>query len=63
MNEVLQEVYELVDDGLIKEKDFREFVFTNPLCFWTEGNRDFFKGTVLEDEAAQELRDLSSSSG
>jgi hypothetical protein len=27
-----------------------------------EGNLGFFKGTVLEDEAAQELRDLSSSS-
>jgi len=62
MNEVLQEAYELVEDGLITEKDFREFVFTNPLRFWAEGNPDFFKGTVLEDDAAQELRDLSSSS-
>lgn len=62
MNEVLQEAYELVDDGLITETDFREFVFTNPLRFWAEGNPDFFKGTVLEDEAARELRHLSSSS-
>jgi hypothetical protein len=63
MNEVLTEAYELVDDGLITEMDFREFVFTNPLRFWAEGNPDFFKGTALENEAAQELRDLSSSSG
>jgi predicted TIM-barrel fold metal-dependent hydrolase len=62
MNKVLQEAYELVEDGLITEEDFREFVFTNPLRFWAEGNPDFFKDTVLEDEAAQELRHLSSSS-
>ena len=58
MNEVLKEAYELVDDGLITEMDFREFVFTNPLRFWAEGNPDFFKGTAIENEAAQELRDL-----
>ena len=63
MNEVLKEAYELVDDGLITEMDFREFVFTNPVRFWAEGNPDFFQGTALENEAAQELRDLSSSSG
>jgi predicted TIM-barrel fold metal-dependent hydrolase len=63
MNEVLQEAYELVDDDLITEEDFREFVFINPLRFWAEGNPDFFKGTVLEAEAARELRNLSSSSG
>jgi predicted TIM-barrel fold metal-dependent hydrolase len=60
MNEVLREAYELVDDGLITEADFREFVFTNPLRFWAEGNPDFFKGTILESKAAHELRELSS---
>jgi predicted TIM-barrel fold metal-dependent hydrolase len=55
MNEVLEEAYELVEDGLITDKDFREFVFTNPLHFWAEGNRDFFKGTVLQSEADAEL--------
>ena len=63
MNEVLQEAYELVEDGLINEDDFCEFVFTNPLRFWAEGNPDFFKGTVLESAAAKELRDSSSSQG
>ena len=37
MNEVLEEAYELVEDGLITEEDFREFVFLNPLRFWAEG--------------------------
>jgi hypothetical protein len=63
MNEVLQEAYELVEDGLITERDFREFVFTNPLRFWAEGNPAFFKGTALEQAAATELRDLSLSPG
>ena len=60
MNEVLEEAYELVEDGLITAEDFREFVFTNPLHFWADGNRDFFKGTVLESEAADALANSSS---
>jgi predicted TIM-barrel fold metal-dependent hydrolase len=56
MNEVLEEAYELVDDGLITEEDFRDFVFVNPLRFWAEGRPDFFKGTILESEAAEVLR-------
>jgi len=55
MNEVLEEAYELVEDGLITEDDFREFVFTNPLRFWGEANPKFFKGTVVENEAARAL--------
>ncbi|HKN02158.1 MAG TPA: amidohydrolase family protein [Candidatus Binataceae bacterium] len=62
MNEVLKEAYELVEDGLITDEDFREFVFTNPLHFWGDGNPDFFKGTVLESDAAQALATSSSSS-
>jgi hypothetical protein len=60
MNEVLEEAYELVDDGLITEEDFREFVFTNPTRFWGEGRPDFFKGTVLENETASVLREPGS---
>ena len=59
MNEVLEEAYELVEDGLISEEDFREFVFVNPLRFWAEGNPGFFKGTVLESEAANTLREMT----
>ena len=57
MNEVLEEAFELVEDRLITEEDFREFVFTNPLHFWGEAKPDFFKGTVLETQAAEALRD------
>jgi predicted TIM-barrel fold metal-dependent hydrolase len=57
MNEVLEEAYELVEDDLITEEDFREFVFTNPLRFWAEARPDFFKGTVVESEAAAALRE------
>jgi hypothetical protein len=57
MNEALEEAYELVEDDLITEEDFREFVFTNPLRFWAEARPDFFKGTVVESEAAAALRE------
>jgi hypothetical protein len=64
MNEVLAaEAYQLVEEGLITEEDFREFVFTNPLRFWAEGNPDFFKGTILENEGAQSLTNSSSTAG
>ena len=39
---------ELVDKGIMKEEDFRDFVFTNPVRMWTALNPDFFKGTVVE---------------
>ncbi|HLX37025.1 MAG TPA: amidohydrolase family protein [Candidatus Binataceae bacterium] len=61
MNEVLEEAYELVDDGLISEEDFREFTFLNPVRFWAEGRPDFFKGTVLESEASSALREPQTS--
>jgi predicted TIM-barrel fold metal-dependent hydrolase len=61
MNEVLEEAYELVDDGLITEADFREFVFANPVRFWAESNPNFFKGTVLESAVAEELKRGASS--
>jgi hypothetical protein len=51
MTEVLPEAYELVDDGLITRKDFREFVFDNAVEFWAGMNPDFFKGTVVEERA------------
>jgi predicted TIM-barrel fold metal-dependent hydrolase len=62
MNEVLGEAYELVEDGLITEEDFREFVFLNPLRFWGGGNPDFFKGTIIESACAEALRDSSAGS-
>ncbi|MGA8568100.1 MAG: amidohydrolase family protein [Candidatus Binataceae bacterium] len=51
MTRVLTEAWELVDEELISEADFRDFVFTNPVRLWAGNNPDFFKGTVVEQEA------------
>jgi len=48
MGDVAAEAYELVEDGLITEGDFRDFVFANPVKMWTHMNPEFFKGTVIE---------------
>jgi hypothetical protein len=42
MTEVVEKAYKLVDDGLITEADFRDFVFANPASFYAETNPDFF---------------------
>ena len=48
MSEVPEEAWEMVDHGLITEDDFRDFVFVNPVRFFTGGNPAFFRGTVVE---------------
>jgi hypothetical protein len=48
MTEVVEKAYKLVDDGLITEADFRDFVFANPASFYAETNPDFFKGTAVD---------------
>lgn len=58
MTKVLEEAYELIDDGLISEDDFREFVFTYAARLHTSMNPDFFAGTVVEDAVTQELNQL-----
>ena len=55
MTEVVPEAYELVEHGLLTDDDFREFMFTNAVRFWGEANPDFFKGTVVEKQAAEVL--------
>jgi hypothetical protein len=55
MAAVVPEAYELVEDGLITEGDFRDFMFDNAVRFWGEVNPDFFKGTVVEKAAAEVL--------
>ena len=52
MDEVLEELYEPVEHGLIDETDLRDFVFTNPTRLWTSNNPDFFRGTVVEQAVA-----------
>ncbi len=53
MSLVLHEAWELVEDGLITEEDFRDFTFANPVGLWAANNPNFFKGTSVEREAAQ----------
>jgi predicted TIM-barrel fold metal-dependent hydrolase len=55
MTEVVPEAYELVEHGLLDEADFRDFTFANAVRFWGEVNPDFFKGTVVEKQAAEVL--------
>jgi predicted TIM-barrel fold metal-dependent hydrolase len=55
MTAVLHEAYELVDDNLITEADFRDFVFSNPVRLWAGNNPNFFKGTVVEEQAKSVL--------
>jgi len=55
MTEVVPEAYELVEHGLLDDNDFRDFMFTNAVRFWGEVNPDFFKGTVVEKQAAEVL--------
>jgi len=52
MREVLVEAHELVDGNIITPSDFRDFVFSYPVEFWTGVNPDFFKGTAVERQAA-----------
>jgi len=52
MEQVLEEVFEPLDDGLIDADDLRDFVFTNPVRLWTATNPAFFGGTVVEQAAA-----------
>ena len=49
MSHVLAEAYELVEKDILTERDFEDFVFTNPAALWTGMNPDFFNGTVVED--------------
>jgi hypothetical protein len=56
MTEVLVEAHELVDDNIITEDDFRDFVYTYPVEFWGGMNPSFFKGTVVEQHAATLLQ-------
>lgn len=54
MTEPVEEAFELVEDGVIGEREFREFTFSNPALLHAEVNPDFFAGTVVAD-AVREL--------
>ena len=55
MTEVLVEAYEGVEDGILSEEDFRDFVFANPARFWTGVNPNFFTGTAVESQVQKFL--------
>jgi predicted TIM-barrel fold metal-dependent hydrolase len=53
MREVLAEAWELVEHELLDPKEFRAFVFDNPVALWTAGNPAFFEGTSVADAVAK----------
>ena len=56
MRDVLPEAWENVEKGLMQPGDFRDFVFENPVRFYTDSNPDFFAGTIVEDAVATQRR-------
>lgn len=60
MTHVLPEARELVDEGALTEEDFRDFVFGNPVRLWGSADPNFFKGTVVEQQAAEYLSSCKS---
>ena len=53
MSDVLHEAWELVEDGLLDEQQFREFTFVNSVEFHTSANPRFFEGTAIEKDVAR----------
>jgi predicted TIM-barrel fold metal-dependent hydrolase len=56
MTEPVAEAYELVEHGLIGERDFRELMFLNPARLHAGMNPDFFAGTVCERAVRDAIR-------
>ena len=52
MTEPVAEAYELVENGLIGDTEFRELMFLNPVRLHAGMNPEFFSGTVCEKAAA-----------
>jgi len=50
LRETLAETWDLVQEGVITEADFKSLVFDNPYRFYTANNPDFFKGTAVEEK-------------
>ncbi len=51
ISEVLIESHQLVDQGLLTEADYRDFVFSNPARLHLDMNPRFFEGTPVEAAA------------
>ena len=61
MRDPLPEAYELVEDGLLTEANFRDFTFANAVRLWGTQNPKFFEGTVVAKEAAAVLAESAQS--
>jgi hypothetical protein len=59
MRQVISEAHELVDEDLITPADFRDFAFANSVRLHGGMNPDFFRGTLVEAEAAKVLAERS----
>jgi predicted TIM-barrel fold metal-dependent hydrolase len=60
MTEPVEEAYELVEDGIIGEAEFRELTFVNPARLHAGMNPDFFAGTVCEDAVRSVIAETAS---
>jgi hypothetical protein len=58
MRDAATEAYEGVEQGLMSEADFRDFVFTNPVKLHCGMNPHFFEGTVVEAQARKLMTEL-----
>ena len=59
MDHVVPEAYEMVEDSVMSEEDFRDFMFANPVRLLTGLDPDFFEGTVV----AAEVKKIRASEG
>ena len=55
MREVVEEAYEMLENELMTEDDFRAFVFENVVNMYGQINPNFFKGTAVEKDAERVL--------
>ena len=55
MTGVLPEAYEMIEDELVSEDDFRDFTFANVVRAFGRQNPRFFEGTAVAKEAAAVL--------
>ena len=53
--DVLPETWEMVEEGHISARDFRDLTFSNAVELHTRMNRNFFKDTVVEEAVEREL--------
>jgi predicted TIM-barrel fold metal-dependent hydrolase len=62
MSRVVEEAWELVEEGHFSALDFEEFSFSNAASMYAEANPSFFDGTVIE-KAVRGLEKIEISSG